>query len=96
MVDLLTVSNSKPIRVEEYPPFDGEGSGYTVLLARGGLGAWGIIKYERAWADLKAQEGWETESFVKLYEFAAAKVGREDGVIIFDLWEPFNQNRACI
>jgi len=88
IADLLTISNSKPIRVEEHPPFDGEGSGYAVLLVRGGLGVWGVIKYECAWTELKAHDGWETETFDKLLEFADTQAGPDAGVIIFDLWEP--------
>ncbi len=88
IVDLLTISNSKPIRVEEHPPFDGEDSGYAVLLVRGGLGVWGVIKFERAWAKLKVEDGWEIETFAKLDEFAATQGGPDADVIIFDLWEP--------
>lgn len=86
--DLLKITESEPIRIEQYPPLERGDTGYTVFLMKVGRGVCGIINYERGLMELKAQEGWDTETFCQLYEFAASHVAPGAEVVIFDLWEP--------
>lgn len=88
VADLRHIRGARPVYVDVSPSIGHNVCTHVILTIKGDAGICCIAKFECAWNDLDPWNHVDTDFFIAFSEYASAKVGPDDNVIFFDLWEP--------